>query len=509
MNTYNVVVGASRKQLIVPIVDAQGAPIALSGATARLKGWSLDLPGYSIDLVGVVTDGPGGLVTFSSIGNLVTTDILGAKWEATFTCTVEWQDVDGKDYTEDLALRFIRLHDTETVLSAGLLPEGGHPFDFPFPTGTSRMVMARPVVNPGFTSGARVVLFSSPPGTSGIVRDFSWVTQSLAQAGFPSVNGDLTFEIKYDGEASASVSIPLATLVAMEYPRSSRPLMTASTPAFELSASPYTTEGGAPGGWAGHFRLPIPFTDGIEISVVAPGNTNRHAIYSNIVYQEGLPPCWNARLRLFADRTVGTAPASVSLGTARLADATHLEMVSGTLPADIEGCAISATFCINDIHVLSRTDATHAVVSSRDTALATLMSTGGVTQLYQRTFLNRPAGEAGWLAMVVAACANAGEAEIIMEGNVRLLLDQHAEAELTWTSVEDFVNGAFYFTQQNRVEDGGVMSLNLDNGEWSFYKVLSRFPVRYADGVRGLVPNYSEGLATEYRWTTFHYRVMP
>lgn len=491
MNTYDVVIGATRKSLTIPITNAQDVVIPLTGATAKLRGWSPDLPGFAIDLDGTVTDAAAGEVTFYSIGSLVDISTVGRKPHVTFNCLVEWQDAAGKDYTEELALRFVRLPDSAFLLSGSARAPEGHPWDFPFPTGDVRMRHAGPVVNMSFSNAQRVVLFSSPAGTSGIVRDLSWV----ASAG--GVPPDLTLEVTVDGEATPCISIPLLTTVGMEHPASAVAGVIASTPAFEFGAGPVNP--------CGHFRLPMPYGNGIEIAVIAPAGAVQHSIWANVIYQDTLPGCWNSNLRLRAARTnVSVDPLVPLAGTTQLVDATHLTS-SATLPADIAGCALGVPYCVNDIHVIERVDNTHAIVSSKDTALATLGSPGAALQMFMHEFLNRPAGAAGWLAMIVAAFENAVELEITFEGNVRLILDQHAEADLTWTSVEDFANGAFYFASRSQLEDGGVMSLDTGAGQFSVYKLFRNFPVRYADGIRGLVPLYAENIATLCNWTSFVY----
>jgi len=491
LNTYDVVVGATRKSLTIPITDAQDVAIPLTGASANLIGWSPDLPGVGIDLAGTITNGPGGEVTFYSIGSLVDIVILGAKPEATFYCRVEWQDLDGKDFTEELALRFIRLHDSTYVLSGSVLAEGGHPWEFPFPTGDARMRHAGPVLNTAFSNGARVVLFSAPAGASGIVRDVSWVA---SLSGGPALG--LRFEVTVDGEVSPCISIPLLTTIAAEYPLSMVADVLASTPAFE--------GGGRAASAFGHLRLPMPYSNGIEIAVVAPANAEVYSLWTNTIYQDLLPGCWNSNLRLRAARTDELSPATIGISSTQLTDATHL-LAAGTLPADLVGHALATPYAPNDMLVLERTDDLHAVVSAQDTIGAPLGVPGATALHYMHEFLTRPAGSAGWLAMMVGGFENIQDMDILFEGNVRIMLDQNAEADLTWTSVEDFANGAYYFTVKNQFEDGGIMSLSLANGQFSIYKVFRNFPIRYADGVRAMVPNWARYISTRCNWTTFFY----
>ena len=394
-----------------------------------------------------------------------------------------------------------------------------HPFEFPFPTGSARMLLPSPTMNNSYdanigslTNGAREVIFSSPPGTSGIVRNISFVVVGISEDGSTTIVPNCTFEVKYDGSATPTISIPLLTLLAMEYPRSSLKDLVASTPAFEITAGMYMSASpSVVRGVAGNFRLPIPYTDGIEISVVAPATADVQQLYANVVHQDTLPRCWNSRLRLCVDRSVATIPAGSTIGSVTLTDSTHAQAVSGTFPENIVGrVLICPSICSGDMLVLERLDATHVVVSAKDTKHA-ILNTPDVYAYHAacHTFLNRPAGESGWLAMIVGAQSNSADVNFLFEGNPRLFLDQHAEADLEWTAVEDFANGAYYFEQPRQGEEGGIISLNTSTfKETSFYKVFHRWPIPYRDGVKGTVPQYSDVVQSSFTWTTFYYKQM-
>jgi len=389
-----------------------------------------------------------------------------------------------------------------------------HPFEFPF---TGQLRSGGPKIKLGFSNSTRVVVFSKAPGTSGIVRNIAWIA-SATDAAFNAVLPGCTLEVKYDGAAGATISIPLFTLGAMEYPRSVIHGASVSTPAFELGCGPYNDNpafAGAALGSCGNFRLPMPFTNGIEISVVAPANTDLQSVFFNVLYEDALGTAWNRNLRLCADRSSETVPAGSTIPFAfKLTDATHLLVTSGTLPANIAGRVIVAdTFSVHDMLVLTRTDATHAIVSSLDTDGAPINTINGAGfHAAVHRFLDRPAGEVGYIALVVGGYANpSADIDILDEGNVRFWIDQTnvatREPDLEWTSIEDFATCCFNYEQQSWGEEGGIVSRDVvTNYEKSIYRCFYRTPIGYTNGVRGIVPQYSTIGSSDYRWTTFYYK---
>ena len=386
-----------------------------------------------------------------------------------------------------------------------------HPFEFPF---GGRIRTQAPVINLALTNGARQIVFSKPPGTSGIVRNIGWIVSATNNVGVSRL-ANCTLEVKYDGSGSASISIPLFALGGMEYVRSAiKDLIGVSTPAFELGCTPISSLSTDFLGSNGNFRLPLPYTNGIEISVVAPATTDIQSVFFNVVYQDTLPGSWNAGLRLFADRSDEAVPAATNLPlNFKLTDATHAVVQgAGTWPANIAGRVIIPTnISTSDWLVLARTDNTHIVVSSLDTAGVALNTPDTGIHAAQHTFLNRPGGEAGYLAMIVGGYAQPdSDIDLLDEGNPRLWLDGNTgEPDLEWTSTEDFAMGCFNFEQKGHGEEGGVTCLDRSvNYEKTFYRVFSRYPIPYGNGIVGRVPQYTALGASTYRWTTFYYKQM-
>ena len=390
-----------------------------------------------------------------------------------------------------------------------------HPFEFPLPIDGGKMLSAAPVANATLAAGQRLVLFSQPKGTRGIVRNVSWICD-------PDIG--LVLEIKYDGESTAAFSIPLMTCAGLEYPLSACLDMEIHTPCFELTAGPRLSSDLAnQQPLAGNLRLPIPFTNGIEISVVLAAGSNPNAVYGNVAWQNVLPDSWNQNLRLMAMRSneVVTAAYALPSQACQLTDSTHVVktgggtfnagIVAGTLLIPDDGFGITT-----DMLVLERTDSTHLVVSAKDTVGAVLGAPHLVGFSPAHTFLTRPAGERGWIAAIVGACGqgSGGAIDSQFEADPRIFLGKtgfeplDGEPDLTWTSTEDFANGCYYFVQKSRGEEGGISSHGPDlaspRQEFCVYKSFYKWPVRYVNGVRGTIPSYTT-YATTFHWTTLFY----
>lgn len=96
-----VVVGATKRDLVVTILDESGNVVDLTGGSARLQGRSSTLPENEIDVAGVLTDPAQGVVTFAGIGTYVTTEELATLHaeKATFRLRVKFTDASAEfDY---------------------------------------------------------------------------------------------------------------------------------------------------------------------------------------------------------------------------------------------------------------------------------------------------------------------------------------------------------------------------------------------------------------------------
>src|SRR6267142_5740384 len=82
-----VVIGATRKDLVVYVQDQNGAPINVAGGSFLLMGTSPDLPNKQVSQAGVITDGPNGKVTWAGIGTPSGTAVSGCTITGTTTIT--------------------------------------------------------------------------------------------------------------------------------------------------------------------------------------------------------------------------------------------------------------------------------------------------------------------------------------------------------------------------------------------------------------------------------------
>jgi hypothetical protein len=305
----------------------------------------------------------------------------------------------------------------------------------------------------------------------------------------------------------------MLVLGGMEWPRSCLPNVQAYTHSFELTSGIFGDI--SPGvflGPAGNLKLPIPYTNGIRITATAdpgaPGDLNH--VFANVAYQTRLPQSWNANLRLFAKRSGQTLPAAASTSHhVKLTSPTNLNRVSGTLfSAGLVGRSLTAgEISVNDMLVLEFIDTNNVRVSSKDTQGAILnQNYSGPDSMPHHEFLNIPSG-AGYLAMIVGGFHNVLDVAVLLEGNIRMWLDQNTdEPDIQWTSGEDFANGAWFFDQPNQSDEGGIICKELvNNWDLSFYKSLYHWPIPFQNGIRATVPQYSTFASTQFNWTTFYY----
>lgn len=106
-----VVVGATKKDLIVTITDDNGNAINITGGSAKLQGMCPQLPSVNIDYSGTLTDPANGRVTFPQLGTLVTeANLEGAGVNsATYNLRVKYTDSGGKfDYSAEFQIAWKR-----------------------------------------------------------------------------------------------------------------------------------------------------------------------------------------------------------------------------------------------------------------------------------------------------------------------------------------------------------------------------------------------------------------
>lgn len=509
-----VVIGASGRVIEAVLYDFDGNVQDITGWSAQIVGTSDDLPGVSIDVAGeIVSPASGGTFRWTRVGDFLTQ--IGEKSSARFRCQVKWTDADGLvDYSHAFQITFVvdgTGEDTNmnaAAVQALIDARVGHPFEFPL-SGT--MKTGTPIVGPTISNGQSYTVFSATG--EGIVRNLAWIcTAVLADAVTPTIP-NLTVEIRVDGESTPSVSVPIHTLGGLEHPSIALEDLNVSTPAFELTSGVFSSA--FPGeklGQSGNWRLPIPYSNGIDIRFVAGAGTTRNVIYCNVMYQDTLPECWNRGFRIYGTRSNETLAAATSgPSNAKLTSNTQLVATTGSFVSTIAGKSIIAEgACYSDMLVLSRTDSTHIVVSAKDTvgSVPVLDTNVSTTICPSHKFLERAAGESGYIAAIVGGARQMdGDSDLLFEGNVRMFLNQEADPTLVWSSVEDFGMGSFYYAQPNQNEEGGITAKANDGTGWAIYKVFYNQPVKYTNGIKATVPQYSIVGSTTFNWTTFGYRI--
>lgn len=105
-----LVVGSTRRDLVVTLTDENGVALDLSGAQElKLQGVSAELPSKVINTTMVfVGNGSDGKVKKAQAGNLVTHTDLGTATTATFTFRVYFKDAAGLiDYSPTFQLTYV------------------------------------------------------------------------------------------------------------------------------------------------------------------------------------------------------------------------------------------------------------------------------------------------------------------------------------------------------------------------------------------------------------------
>lgn len=96
-NVTEVVIGATRKKLLITVTDENLAPIPITGGAVALQGTSADIPGNTLDVAGTILDGPNGVAQWTQLGGtgFITTGELGSLTQATYVCRVKFTDTVG------------------------------------------------------------------------------------------------------------------------------------------------------------------------------------------------------------------------------------------------------------------------------------------------------------------------------------------------------------------------------------------------------------------------------
>ena len=388
-----------------------------------------------------------------------------------------------------------------------------NPFWFPHTSPVKSVYLAQrtPSIGPAWP----LTIFEKTTGNAGVVRSIMVAANSV----LVDLEVNLHLNIHYDGNAVADVSVPFGALFGLD------------NAADFVGQGVFTPFFGMPPGGnpktMGSYRLtyPIPYTNGIKITFSVTGGILPSA-WTNVIYQDTLPACWNRNLRLFMSQTsasVAAAPnktgtVSVTVGSQNVTgtgtdfDSTW---VGKCLKDQTTGTGRTYSVGNDDLYVTAVSSGTALTISSTDVqqiqTSGTLASTGH--RLFNmHTFVSRGAGSRGWVAaMYMGLVSGLADYTSMLEGNPRLWLSGGTEPDITWAGTEDFLYGAFYWDNalanmaQQQDEDGGVTARNITTGKITGYRVFARDPLRYTNGLTGRWPNIALGDTITSTWTTVYY----
>lgn len=396
------------------------------------------------------------------------------------------------------------------------------PFEFPL-GGVTRA--ARNVVTVA-SGGGRVTADSVAVGNSGVIRGITLINTSTDS----TTAGQYWLTVTYDGNAAATDSFPIASLVAMDNPRGNMvdSTHTFATPFWERRTawtSPTQTNGI-------HWRLafPIPYTNGCVVRLYNWG-AGSAALWVEVSRQTQLPACWNRTYRFHVSRTDSTLAAAANVpgtGTRKVwfsaAGQGHGSNTAVTANhvgwAFIGVAGAGATPWNKEIVLTGRTADTLFTVSTPD--LDVLNSQAQKTSpalVRPEVFFRRSAGKVGFVAQATLALLSQNNS--CLEACPRWYTD-NANAgsdgqtpEITSTGTEDFFGGVGY----GFAGVGGVVgtpgptagcSVYTDSNDWgagavcTLYRAFRNDPIAYTNGCSATFANWNTA-TTRCIWTVVYY----
>lgn len=163
--------------------------------------------------------------------------------------------------------------------------------DFPF-------AGALKTVKFGVTTGISNLVFEQPSGSSGVVRaiQFNFAKTTIDENIFVNSPEDALIKIHYDGETSPSVSVPVLALCGAHFggdysDNESTGIIVGEVDSRYAKFAGVTKDGNKNVVATTYLKYPIPYTNGIKITVTAPAG---YQASFNVEYQDYLPQsCWN------------------------------------------------------------------------------------------------------------------------------------------------------------------------------------------------------------------------
>ncbi len=355
------------------------------------------------------------------------------------------------------------------------------------------------ISNTTLAANGSLTLLSVATGNSGLIRNIHLITDMNASGRSEIMN--VSFNIKYDGESTPSVSVPVGSLIGWED--------TARLDATTFKTPFFSVDNHGPSGKLGSsftLRYPIPYTNGIAVYLTANASAVSHQWWSNIFYQDSLASCWNSNLRFFASRSNENVAASATkAGTVSLTAGSGTVVGNGS--TNFLQSWVSQMLEVNgerdDLQILSIEDTHNLTVRASEVKDTVNNQTFNLAAPH--TFFTRAAGKRGWIASTNAYFHPANVDTYYLEGNTRIFVDQETSPSLTWSGVEDYGGSSFYFETNFQDDTGGIISYeDVSTGNVDFYRLFWDHPIRYVNGVTGQLPNLG-GEITTMNWTTVYY----
>lgn len=381
------------------------------------------------------------------------------------------------------------------------------PLDFPA-AGLTKSYHWQGAITPSSTAP----ILNISTGNSGVVRSIS-IVLSDDLVGL----ADLTLNIKYDGEGSPSVSVPLRSLIGYETWHAVIPDLVFKTPFFEIHCRAKYGDSAIAAPNVFTLKYQIPYTNGINIYLSA-ASLSSHSAWINTIYQNQIAS-QNSNLRLFIDRSnENLAGYSHKTGTCKFTSTSNFNNSTNVFSSGDVGKVIIPDLSQNpsDVVITAYVDQKNVTVSTVDTESAQInvSMAGGFNLSTPHTLMNRAAPEKGWVVALFAGFVPASlDFTGFLEGNPRIFLNGNLDPDLEWTGTEDMPNAGFYFCDGFQgdeggltcYDDGGLDGLSAYAGQITFYKLFKNSPLRYTNGIKGTYPNL-DALAVQMNWTAVGYR---
>lgn len=339
-----------------------------------------------------------------------------------------------------------------------------HPFNFPI-AGNIKTISPFEMGGNSF-SGTLIDVEGA-----GVIRQIFIATFGLSETLQATWAAQGTFRIYYDGSETADFEVPIKNLLNQN--------LVDASPGSIYENRIYAVKGNHTDGTSNYcgwyLFCEIPFTDGIKITLES-------ATYSNVVYQDELPDCWNRNLRL------KSASISQTLNGAADAVASIASQVGSVLTsADGDFSTVNVGDYIkvgfNVRKVTGKADSTHITL---EYPIYEEVSAQYVQITNQIQFLNLAAGKAGYIMASITTMSPSDASWIYLEANPHFHLNGEVVPSYEYPGTEDYFGCPFYATAGTiRNLDQGVSYRDDTDKDIGFYRIHYIDPIKYTNGITG------------------------